>query len=80
LISTPLIWKFFDSHIEVKVYKEGATPTGDQFSIWLNTVVDVWVGVAREGFNGLYPQCFYPESGVMVQMSNYRLIYGDICK
>ena len=49
LIHTPLRWEKVDSHIEGRVYKEGTSPKGDQYSIRLNGVVDEWAGLARKG-------------------------------
>ena len=43
-----ICWKKVDSHIETQVYKEGQSPAGDEVSIRLNKVVDVWAGDARE--------------------------------
>ena len=44
----PLRWNKVDSHIEMMVYKEGKKTTRDEFSIRLNTIVDMWAGAARE--------------------------------
>ena len=78
LISIPLKWEKVDSHIEGKVYKEGVEPNGDEFSIRLNTVADDWAGKARTSHSGQYPQYFYPDGVVMVEMGDGTLINGDI--
>lgn len=80
LISIPLKWEQVDSHIECKVYKEGAQPNGDEYYIMLNKVVDGWAGTARAIHMRHYPHYLYIEGFVTVRRSNDMLIYGDLDK
>ena len=77
-----LNWEKDDSHIERWVYKSGARPCGNKYSIRLNKMVDIWAGGAREWGDTILQgvqteQFFYPENQVMVQLKN-RYIYGNI--
>ena len=47
-IKFKLQWEKFNSHIETRQYKDGATPQGGQYFIRLNKVIDGWSGYARE--------------------------------
>lgn len=82
-LSMSIRWKKVDSHIETRVYKDGQTPAGDEFSIRLNIIVDVWASTARKvGQIGVEsvrsPQFFYDERQIMVKTTSQRFIYGNI--
>ena len=85
MIHIHIRWNKVDSHIENRIYKEGKKPARDDFLIQLNNVVDIQVGEAREGGEGVdlvvrNSQVFYEESQVMVQLKESRLLYSDITK
>ena len=69
-----------ESYIKCKVYSERTQPKMDKYCIMMNTVVDIWIGMAREEHNGSNLQSLYLENGVMVHIPNDGLIYGDIRK
>ena len=82
-IKINLEWHKVDSHIGSRIYKNGAKPQGDAYSICLNSQVYIWVGETREKGNlclngGPSPQYLYKESSVMVQLRNSQMIYGNI--
>ena len=72
-----LRWNKVDSHIEDRIYAEGTKPSGDEFSIRLNEVMDKWAETARGGTD-TPPQSWHAESQVMVRLDSGRLLYGDI--
>ena len=62
LISTPLKWEKVDSHIDGKVYKDGAQPKGEEYSIRLNNAVEVCADTVRDTYTGPYPHYLYPRA------------------
>ena len=61
------------------------TAKGNNISIRLNTVVDIWEGEVRERGDSTLQgeettQFFYKESQIMVQLDDSRFIYGSIAR
>ena len=81
-ITIPLCWEKVDSCIEIRVYADGATHNGDDFSIRLNMCADAWAETVRLDTNGardnMHDNILYEEGQVMVRLKDHRLIYRDI--